>query len=186
MATGKVNENIERNYLKGLKIEEKNIVQLKEKFAEKGDELIDLLVSQNNMVLSVASDVYESFVETKEKSQNELVKLDLVLEQVADLNAGSGEVRSQINYDNENDDISKIAFMEFDNKIEELNEKIRESENKIEKEKNKMKESNAKIKDTNEYLSKFALEKKLYLDKVNEILLREESKKFKILYLEKF
>lgn len=167
-----LNKNVERNYLKNLSFKDENIDQLKRQFTSKGDQLIEYLLTQNKKVIQESSKIYDSFIETKEKTQNEVLKLDLVLDQVRSLRS---TVRGGVSYSG-NIDLS-IIFGTFDDKIRDLEDSIRKSDEGIQEEK-KLKASNSeKIKDIIEYMNKFILEKRLYLDKVVEEDIIDQSKK---------
>ena len=135
------------------------------------------LLTQNKKVLQESSKIYDSFLETKEKTQNEVLKLDLVLEQVRELRSS---VRGGVSYSGDID--LSIIFGTFDDKIRDLEDSIKKSDEGIQEEK-KLKASNSeKIKDIIEYMNKFVLEKRLYLDKVVEEDIIDQSKK-KYIYL---
>jgi len=167
-----LNKNVERNYLKNLSFKDENIDQLKRQFTSKGDHLIEYLLTQNKKVIQESSKIYDSFIETKEKTQNEVLKLDLVLDQVRSLRS---TVRGGVSYSGDID--LSIIFGTFDDKIRDLEDSIRKSDEGIQEEK-KLKASNSeKIKDIIEYMNKFILEKRLYLDKVVEEDIIDQSKK---------
>lgn len=167
-----LNKNVERNYLKNLSFKDENIDQLKRQFTSKGDQLIEYLLTQNKKVILESSKIYDSFIETKEKTQNEVLKLDLVLDQVRSLRS---TVRGGVSYSGDID--LSIIFGTFDDKIRDLEDSIRKSDEGIQEEK-KLKASNSeKIKDIIEYMNKFILEKRLYLDKVVEEDIIDQSKK---------
>lgn len=167
-----LNKNVERNYLKNLSFKDENIDQLKRQFTSKGDQLIEYLLTQNKKVIQESSKIYDSFIETKEKTQNEVLKLDLVLDQVRSLRS---TVRGGVSYSGDID--LSIIFGTFDDKIRDLEDSIRKSDEGIQEEK-KLKASNSeKIKDIIEYMNKFILEKRLYLDKVVEEDIIDQSKK---------
>ncbi len=168
-----LNKNVERNYLKNLHFKEEVVDQLKRQFTGKGDQLIEYVLTQNKKVLQDSSKIYDSFIETKEKTQNEVLKLDLVLDQVRSLKS---TVRGGVTYTGDVD--LTLIFGAFDDKIRDLEDSIKKSEEAIQEEK-KLKSSNSeKIKDIVEYMNKFILEKRLYLDKVVEEDIIDQSKKY--------
>lgn len=174
-----INENIERNYLKAIKIEDRFIEPLREKFANNAGDLFEMILQQNQKVLVESSKVYEAFNETKEKTQNELLKLDTVLEQVSELKAGSGYKGPAVSGGKyRHEDYLSTTFGEFDKKLEELEKQIKTNNEKIDTEKKNLSITADKIKDAKEYLQKFVLEKRLYLDKVSEESMIEISKIF--------
>lgn len=171
-----LNKNVERNYLKNLHFKDDIVDQLKRQFTGKGDQLIEYVLTQNKKVLQDSSKIYDSFIETKEKTQNEVLKLDLVLDQVRSLKS---TVRGGVTYTGDID--LTLIFGAFDDKIRDLEDSIKKSEEAIQEEK-KLKSSNSeKIKDIVEYMNKFILEKRLYLDKVVEEDIIDQSKKFFLL-----
>lgn len=168
-----LNKNVERNYLKNLHFKEEVVDQLKRQFTGKGDQLIEYVLTQNKKVLQDSSKIYDSFIETKEKTQNEVLKLDLVLDQVRSLKS---TIRGGVTYTGDVD--LTLIFGAFDDKIRDLEDSIKKSEEAIQEEK-KLKSSNSeKIKDIVEYMNKFILEKRLYLDKVVEEDIIDQSKKY--------
>ena len=168
-----LNKNVERNYLKNLHFKEEVVDQLKRQFTGKGDQLIEYVLTQNKKVLQDSSKIYDSFIETKEKTQNEVLKLDLVLDQVRSLKS---TVRGGVTYTGDVD--LTLIFGAFDDKIRDLEDSIKKSEEAIQEEK-KLKATNAeKTKDIVEYMNKFTLEKRLYLDKVVEEDIIDQSKKY--------
>lgn len=174
MADTQVNENIERNYLKVIKIEDRFIEPLREKFANSGEDLFEMILEQNQKVLVESSKIYNIFNDTKEKTQNELLKLDAVLDQVSELKAGNRYSGSPVEGGKfRHEDYISTTFGEFDKKLEELDKQIKTNNEKIEAEKKNLNVNADKIKDTKEYLQKFVLEKRLYLDKVSEESMRE-------------
>lgn len=176
MATDNVNPDILRNYLKPLKRDEKNEENIRDKYNTHGKDLVDLVFDQNKSVLVESSNAYDNFNNLKEQGQNCIVKLEAILEQVQDLKAGSGGGTSYGG--NIEGDYLSTTYGEFDKKIAELDKYIVTCNNNIETEKKKKGINSDKIKDTKEYLTKFVMEKRLYLDKVDEIALREKSKFF--------
>lgn len=181
MADTQINENIERNYLKVIKIEDRFIEPLREKFANNGEDLFELVLEQNQRVLVESSKVYNIFNDTKEKTQNELLKLDTVLDQVSELKAGNRYSGATVEGGKfRHEDYISTTFGEFDKKLEELDKQIKTNNEKIEAEKKNLNVNADKIKDTKEYLQKFVLEKRLYLDKVSEESMREICKLLKI------
>lgn len=169
-----INENIKNSYLKVLNIDKANYENFKAKFSNKHEDLFNMVIEQNHNVLVECSKIYESFNENKENTQNELLKLDEVLGRVAVLKAprstGRGIGGSS---DYNNNELGSSTFSEFEKKIGELEKQIELNKQKIEAEKKDTLTTNDKIKDTNDYLSKFVLEKKLYLDKVIDDSLRD-------------
>ena len=174
MADTQINENIERNYLKVIKIEDRFVNSLKEKFSNNGEDLFEMVLEQNQRVLIESSKIYNVFNDTKEKTQNELLKLDAVLEQVSELKAGNRNTGPSVDGGRfRHEDYISTTFGEFDKKLEELDKQIKSNNEKIEIEKKNLNVNTDKIKDTKEYLQKFGLEKRLYLDKVSEESMRE-------------
>jgi len=173
-----IDETVERTYMKLLTFDAEKVQEIKDANTDKGAEIIEKIFTQDYNVLKEASKAYRNFVALKEESQDNVLKLDIILDQVMDLKAptqGRGEVRTggQTSLDG---DYLATTYGEFDKKSHELDAQIKKCEEKIETQK-QLKATNAeKIKDTKEYLQKFVVEKRLYLDKVDEIPLREKSK----------
>lgn len=182
MATNRINETLERNYMKLLKHDDSNTPKFEAKFANSGAVLVDKILLQNVQVLEESSKLYEAFVALKEESQVNIVKLDSILEQVGNLKGGvgGGVVVSGTPGAELGGDSLSITNSEFDKKLGELDFQIKKCDEKIEEEKKILELNSEKIKDTKEYLQKFILEKRLYLDKVEELPLREKSKYHKV------
>ncbi|MFO0515387.1 MAG: hypothetical protein ACK5YA_00895, partial [bacterium] len=147
-----INENIERNYLKVIKIEDRYKETLREKFAKNGEDLFEMILEQNQRVLVESSKVYNVFNDTKERTQNELLKLDSVLDQVSELKAGGRRTGPRVEggkYSHE--DYITTTFGEFDRKLEELDKQIKTNKEKIDVEKKNLNVNSDKIKDTKEY-----------------------------------
>ena len=175
-----INETVER-MMKQLKTDPKNIPVILSNFKEKGSELAQLVLNQNQKVLVESSKLYTSFFDHKEENQAEIGKLDSLIEQVEKLQGGSSSNTGGL--DGPSTDYLNTTFGEFDKKVNELTSQIKKCETKIEAEKTTLALNNDKIKDTKEYLSKFGMEKKLYLDKVDEELMIDKSKFFYIFIL---
>ncbi len=159
-----INENILNNYLKALKSDERTIQNIKERVKDKGDVLVDKAIEQNNKVLYYSSKVYESMLDHFENSNNELANLDSLLDEIID-KMKNASVKGG------NADTSMImnaTMKEFELKVDEMKALMKANDDKINKEKKYIADMNDKIKDVNEYIHKFTLEKKLYLDKVSE------------------
>jgi hypothetical protein len=73
----------------------------------------------------------------------------------------------------EGEGIYELTLNEFESKIEEMNSHNKANDEKIVKEKKVILETNDKLKEVNEYINKFYIEKRLYLDKVSEEKMRE-------------
>lgn len=181
MADGTINQDVQKNYLRAITINEKNIPSYKKMFSQCGEDLFDLVIEQNKKILQVSSRMYDVFNEFKEQSQNGVASLDAVLEQIKELKAGSGSGSSRRARTNNSGDHLSITFGEFDRKNDELEKKIKICDEKIDAEKKSLSINNDKIKDTKDYLQKFSLEKRLYLDKVDAMALRNKSKLYKII-----
>lgn len=170
-----INSNVRDIYLRAITFEPSKVPSFKRKFTENGEDLFELIINQNNQVLQASSDIYNAFNDAKEESQNQVEKLNAVLDQLAELKPGSGETRGNpVSYGS--GDHLGIAFGEFDKKIDELEKQIKNCDEKIDVEKKSLSINSDKIKDTKEYLQKFVLEKRLYLDKVDELAMRGKSK----------
>lgn len=173
-----INENILNNYLKALKSDERTIQNIKERVKDKGDVLVDKAIEQNNKVLYYSSKVYESMLDHFENSNNELANLDSLLDEII-------EKMKSASFSGEGGDSNKIlnaTMKEFDIKVDEMKALMKSNDEKIQKEKKYIADTNDKIKDVNEYIHKFTLEKKLYLDKVSEDELINLSKLIFLLY----
>jgi hypothetical protein len=175
-----INETVLRNYMKQIKHDPTITPVVLSNFKEKGTELAQLVLDQNQKVLIESSKLYEKFFSIKEESQTEIIKLDSILEQVGELKGGSGGsgVSSGGGLGGSGADYINTTFGEFDKKVNELTSQIKKCEAKIETEKTTLSLNNDKIKDTKEYLSKFGMEKRLYLNKVDEELMIDKSKLF--------
>lgn len=170
-----INENILNNYLKALKSDQRTIDNIKERVKDKGDVLVDKALEQNNKVLYFSSKVYESMLDHFENSNNELANLDSLLDEMIERQKQAQQNRSQGNNEDSSEFV-KSTFREFDNKVEEMKTHNKANEVKIAKEKKKIEETNDKLREVNDYLHKFTLEKRLYLDKVEEQLIIDLSK----------
>ena len=194
-----VNENISENYLKVLKEDHRTTEILKERLRNKGDVLVDMASVQNKKVLVHSSKVYEDLMDQYEQFNEKLIDLDITLEDVVikqkeavrnlieknkyylskkNYNSKPTKRPSSSNNKNYNTGYSDLAIKEFDRKIEELKKLNKISEDKITLEKGRKDEYESKAKDVIDYTSKFNIEKRLYLDKVEEERLRDLSKKF--------
>lgn len=170
-----INENILNNYLKALKSDQRTIDNIKERVKDKGDVLVDKALEQNNKVLYFSSKVYESMLDHFENSNNELANLDSLLDEMIERQKQAQHNRGQGNNE-DSAEFVKSTFKEFDNKVEEMKTHNKANETKIAKEKKKIEETNDKLREVNDYLHKFTLEKRLYLDKVEEQMIIDLSK----------
>lgn len=170
-----INENILNNYLKALKSDQRTIDNIKERVKDKGDVLVDKALEQNNKVLYFSSKVYESMLDHFENSNNELANLDSLLDEMIERQKQAHQFRSQGNNEDSSEFVTS-TFKEFDNKVEEMKTHNKANETKIAKEKKKIEETNDKLREVNDYLHKFTLEKRLYLDKVDEQMIIDLSK----------
>lgn len=172
-----INDNIQENYLKALKEDSRTTENLKDRHKDKGDKLIDLTVEQNKKVLYYSSKVYESMLEHFDNSNNELYKLDTLIENLVDQQRKLIKRKPQRKFVKSGDDnLNQVALKEFEKKIEELQKANKICEDKIALEKKTMTEYEDKSKEVHDYINKFILEKRLYLDKVDEEAIRELSK----------
>lgn len=191
-----INENISENYLKVLKEDQRTTDMLKDYFKFKGDELVDMSNSQNKKVLIHSSKVYESLMDQYESFNDKLMDLDTALENM--VNSQKTKIKSLLEANKRNSNIrhknsnernkqrpsasnnniglSDMAIKEFDKKIDELKKLIAICEDKIILETKSMTDNEQKAKEVIDYTNKFKLEKRIYLDKVEEEKLRDMSK----------
>lgn len=191
-----INENISENYLKVLKEDQRTTDMLKDYFKFKGDELVDMSNSQNKKVLIHSSKVYESLMDQYESFNDKLMDLDTALENM--VNSQKNKIKSLLEANKRNSNIrhknsnernkqrpsasnnniglSDMAIKEFDKKIDELKKLIAICEDKIILETKSMTDNEQKAKEVIDYTNKFKLEKRIYLDKVEEEKLRDMSK----------
>ena len=171
-----INENILNNYLKALKYDERIIANIKERVKEKGDAFVDKALEQNKKVLVHSSNVYESMLDHNENSNNELANLESLLEEIIEKSKKAAKSKGNNKENSINslgDGVYEATLREFENKIDEMNSHNKANDEKIVKEKKIILETNDKLKEVNDYINKFLVEKRLYLDKVSEEKMRE-------------
>lgn len=170
-----INENILNNYLKALKYDERIISNIKERVKEKGDVFVDKALEQNKKVLVHSSNVYESMLDHNENSNNELANLESLLEDIIEKSKKAAKSKGNQKGDSSLavEGIYEATLKEFENKIDEMNSHNKANDEKIVKEKKVILETSDKLKEVNDYINKFLVEKRLYLDKVDEQKMRD-------------
>jgi hypothetical protein len=171
-----INENILNNYLKALKYDERIISNIKERVKEKGDVFVDKALEQNKKVLVHSSNVYESMLDHNENSNNELANLESLLEDIIEKSKKAAKSKGNRKGDSGSlsvEGIYEATLKEFENKIDEMNSHNKANDEKIVKEKKVILETSDKLKEVNDYINKFLVEKRLYLDKVDEQKMRD-------------
>lgn len=170
-----INENILNNYLKALKYDERIISNIKERAKEKGDVFVDKALEQNKKVLVHSSNVYESMLDHNENSNNELANLESLLEDIIEKSKKAAKSKGNQKGDSSLavEGIYEATLKEFENKIDEMNSHNKANDEKIVKEKKVILETIDKLREVNDYINKFLVEKRLYLDKVDEQKMRD-------------
>lgn len=170
-----INETIKETYLKALNVDDRTTETLKEKLKDKLHLVLDKIMDQNKNVLYHSSKVYENMMEAFDQSNTELYNLEQLVENLVDQQKKLIK-RKPAKKQGNGDALQEITFKELDKKIEELKKLNKINEDKISLEKKSIVEFEEKTKEVGDYINKFYVEKRLYLDKVNEEKLVELSK----------
>lgn len=179
-----INRNVIKNYLKHIKDDEDKIDAIKEKLSNKGDQICDMIYEQNHNILYHSSKAYDYMSNQFEAINTELLGLEKLLgrinlqpnKRVTVTNfvsrSGGQQVRSS------SEEMGSIPVKEINKRINEFDNLIANAEQNFKKEINMIKESEKKIKDDTEYITKFELEKRIYLDQVSEDKMRDLGKPY--------